>query len=256
LGRVDEAGAAFDRAIALDPDDPDGPIGAARVALERGEAAAAAERLEPVVRRWPDYGRAVRLLGRAWQEAGEPDKARTVLSGTISDTKYLVDPWAKKVQAMKVGMASEPPVDAGQGDDGSSARVDVLERLASDRPDDMTVLEQLVLALERDARGDRALELLLERRSLHPDHHRVLLLLAGANERRGDLASAIRHTRLAIDKRPEFATAHLELGRLLLASGDPEGALGEVLEAKRLGASGVRLEELLARARVAAEGAE
>ena len=70
LGRVDEAGDAFDRAVALDPDDPDGLIGAARVALERGEAAEAAAGLERVVARWPEYGRAARLLGRAWQEAG------------------------------------------------------------------------------------------------------------------------------------------------------------------------------------------
>lgn len=255
LGRVDEAGAAFDRATALDPDDPDGPIGAARVALERGEAAAAAARLEEVVRRWPMYGRAVRLLGRAWQEAGEPEKAREVLSGTIPETKYLVDPWARKVQTMKVSLASDRSAAvAERGDDDTNTKVDTLERLAAERPDDVNLLEQLVLKLERSGRGDHAMELLETRCLLRPDHHRVELLLAGAFERRGDIPSALRHALLAVEKQPEFAPSRLELGRLWLESGDPDGALEELLHAKRLGASGARLEEALVRARTAAEG--
>jgi len=257
LGRVDEAGEAFGRSVALDPNDPDGLIGAARVRLERGEAREAAESLEDVVKRWPDYGRAARLLGRAWQEAGETEKALMILTGPIPDTKFRVDPWAKKVQGMKAGLTGDlKAAIAEQGEKGPRARIAALEELSAERLDDMAVLDELVKTLERAGNGDRALAVLEERRARRPEQQRIELLLAGAYERRRDLPKAIDHAYLAIQKAPEFGPAYFAMGRLRLETGDAEGAIEDIERAKALGASGPELEKALARARAEFAGYE
>ncbi|MFG0318449.1 MAG: tetratricopeptide repeat protein [Planctomycetota bacterium JB042] len=237
-GRADEAERAFAAALAVDPADPDARIGLARAALERGDAAAAAARLEPVVREHPGDGRARRLLARAWAESGETDRARALLEEAAPEASFRVDPWARKVAAMRVGVQGEfEEALGGRGARGEGAKAAALEVVAASRPADLGVLEQLVLSLERAGRADRALEVLEERRLLLPGHHRVELLLSSARWRRGDVDGAFENARRAVELQPGSAAARLHLADVLVARGDAAGAEAEREEARRLGAA-------------------
>ncbi len=237
-GRVDEAERAFAAALGVDPADPDARIGLARASLERGDAAAAAARLEPVVREHPGDGRARRLLARAWAESGETARARALLEEAAPAASFRVDPWARKVAAMRVGVQGEFAEALGEGGArGEAAKATALEAVAASRPADLGVLEQLVLSLERAGRSGRALEVLEDRRRLLPGHHRVELLLSSARRRRGDVDGAYEHARRAVELQPGSAAARLHLADLLVVRGDAAGAEAEREEARRLGAA-------------------
>jgi hypothetical protein len=94
-GRLAEARAAFDRAIAARADTPDPFYRRGVCALQLGDAAAAVPDLERVVSREPDYDfqRAAGLLAHAYAQTGQKEKAETLfrqvtVTSTLSET-YL-----------------------------------------------------------------------------------------------------------------------------------------------------------------------
>lgn len=76
LGKPVEAVAHFREALILDPADLDTAADLAAALTGTGDARAAIEALQPALRRWPGEARLHVLLGRAWSDLAEPDKAR------------------------------------------------------------------------------------------------------------------------------------------------------------------------------------
>ena len=94
-GRLAEARAAFDKAIAARADTPDPFYRRAVCAIQLGDGAAAVEDLERVVGQDPDYDfqRAAGLLAHAYAQGGEKEKAEALIrkvtvTTTLSET-YL-----------------------------------------------------------------------------------------------------------------------------------------------------------------------
>ena len=94
-GRLAEARAAFDKAIAARADTPDPFYRRAVCAIQLGDGAAAVEDLERVVGQDPDYDfqRAAGLLAHAYAQGGEKEKAealfrKVTVTSTLSET-YL-----------------------------------------------------------------------------------------------------------------------------------------------------------------------
>jgi hypothetical protein len=94
-GRLAEARAAFDKAIAARADTPDPFYRRAVCAIQLGDGASAVEDLERVVSKEPDYDfqRAAGLLAHAYAQAGEKAKAealfrKVTVTSTLSET-YL-----------------------------------------------------------------------------------------------------------------------------------------------------------------------
>ncbi|HYH22758.1 MAG TPA: tetratricopeptide repeat protein [Azospirillum sp.] len=79
-GRVDEAAAEYREAVFLDPDAPDAAVELADLLTLGGDALAAVELLQPLLRRHGDEPALHLRIGRAWIELREPDKARAALT--------------------------------------------------------------------------------------------------------------------------------------------------------------------------------
>jgi hypothetical protein len=94
-GKLQQARAAFDKAIAARADTPDPFYRRAVCAIQLGDAAAALPDLERVVAKEPDYDflRAAGLLAHAYGQTGQKEKAealfrRVTVTSTLSET-YL-----------------------------------------------------------------------------------------------------------------------------------------------------------------------
>jgi hypothetical protein len=94
-GKLAQARAAFDKAIAARADTPDPFYRRAVCAIQLGDGAAAVPDLERVVRKEPDYDfqRASGLLAHAYAQAGQKEKAEALfrqvtVTSTLSET-YL-----------------------------------------------------------------------------------------------------------------------------------------------------------------------
>ena len=83
------------------------------------------------------------------------------------------------------------------------------------------------LGILRRANGDLegAVAAFAQAVNLHPDSPDLRLMLADGRGRLGQTEQAIGDLQVLLAAHPEDAKAHLMLGRLLLASGQPDSAL-------------------------------
>ena len=94
LGRHDEARSAFERALAIQADDPDALTGLADLAIERGDFSEAQRRLEALVSRDPaDVGR----RAEARRRAGQAEPAR---SGDCASSASVVSARPTSAEAL------------------------------------------------------------------------------------------------------------------------------------------------------------
>jgi len=262
-GRLAEAERALERAQELDPASPAAPMGLARLALLRDEPAAARALLEPLARRLPREPYVQGLLARAHAMLGDEERARAALAAEAEAGPPSVrDPWQAEVQRRAVGLKvrlERAKARLAGGDAAGAWRE--LEPLAG-RGDELAVLDaqcQVLAALERHAevlqRIDaapaelRASALLALKRALalralgrtaealqavdaeiarnpaHPSGHALRGALLLELERPEEAAEALAAAQARHDR--SLATA-LDLARARGASGDFEGALGEL----------------------------
>ena len=146
-GRLPEARASFEQAIARNPNETAAHAGLARVDLLEGNADDAAERLEPMVTRG---GQAYlhHLLGMAYRQAGRPEDAARELERGRNSVAVWRDPWTEETVALRAGFdwtLTEARRALGDG------RVDIalpaLEALKQQRPTDRELLVTLGTAL-------------------------------------------------------------------------------------------------------------
>ena len=106
LGREGEAEEAFQRSIEVDPNDPGGQVGLARMLIQRGEPRPAIDRLQRVLAADPTNGVAGQLLGSALRALGEEVAARRALSLATGMGGYFADPWHEEILQAATGVGN------------------------------------------------------------------------------------------------------------------------------------------------------
>ena len=206
VGRGEEAAACFARAVEVDPGDPGGWLGRARLALEAERHGEAIEVLEELLGRDPANGYARHLLGTALLAAGEDERAERELARAAGSRPEWRDPWVEEIRGRELGAGRELTWAWEEINAGRAAEVlPALERMNAERPADIAVLGALAAAYCGAGGPHRALALLEEARGRQPGHHRIELLLSFVHELGGDLGRAREHLERAAALHPEFA---------------------------------------------------
>lgn len=228
LDAADLSGAqgAFERALSLDPDDPGGSLGLARLSLARGEDAAAVATLERLLERRPGDRYALQLLGTAYRRLGRTDDAQFALAVGARGEPTWRDPWSDEVAQYRRGFAATLKEATGYALDGHFDRaIPLLERLHRERPDDVGLqahLGGIYVAGGRPDDGIRTLEAVVARDPANFDAH---LSLATAHLLARSPGAAARHADRALELRPRSASALETRGMLLWQSRQPDEAL-------------------------------
>lgn len=234
LDRDDSAGAeqAFARAIELQPDDPSGWTGLARVYLQRNDNGRAADLLEKLLAKNPGHRYALQLLGTAYRRVGRVDEAEFALAVGVSGEPSGSDPWTDEMVPFRRGFAVSLK-DAT--DDFLNGRFDAaitsLEALRRQKPDDLALLShlgQVYVAAGRASQGTALLEQVVARDS---ERFEAYVNLASGYLQQDDLVRARRAIDRAIALNPALGRAYETKGLILWRAGDERSALSALQDA-------------------------
>ena len=222
-GALDDADAAFARAIKRDPASIVARIGHAIVLLARGEHGTSLETLGALRPEAPDDPYVRFLLGTALRRSGDRNRAVVELAaGAGSRLSWKGrDRWALEVQPFWTGYrASFAKAQALIGARRPAKAIEILRGLVGERPDDAASVSLLHSALMSAGRVEEAVAAIERGLERNPDHFALHLNLAVAFEQQGRLPLALRHTRRAIELNPTLAAAHVQLGRELIMANE------------------------------------
>ncbi len=220
-GHLEEAQTSFESAIALDPDDPSGWWGQARVLLQKQQPQKAAELLGGVVKKWPNDTYAQLLLGTAYRQLGRWGEARVALErGAGSAPLWPPDEWDKEVIQQRTGLEVEFDrarrfFVSGQ----TNAALGLLEKLRGLYPQDQAVLQNLGMLYSGQKRYKQALEVYQEMLESSPGDLQLHLNLASAYTGLRNSHAAIEHLDRAIALGPGLGEAYFKKGILLAKLG-------------------------------------
>lgn len=218
LGRLDDAQAAYERATRLQPDNLSGWYGRARVHLRRGEGAKARAILEKLGSGREREPYLQQLLGLAYRETGDLDRARDALAlGRGGKPPMWPDPRRRPLADYARGYGAEfrrgdAFLQAGRWQDAATT----LEPLRERNPTDPDLLTNLALAYRNLGRVDESIGLLELGLEHHPDHVHLHVNLSVAYERRGDFEQALEHLDRAIELNPKLGFVYQRKGVILL----------------------------------------
>ena len=234
LGEFDAALRAFEEVTRLDPQHLGGPIGCARVYLQRGEPARAIAALEPAMRARPEDRTLQRLLHTAYLQAGRgEDAAKIDLSPRGRVQSYGRDPWQREFLEHWERPVMEKALELLQAGDAARA-VELLEEFTAQAPDDLNASAYLAQAYLQANRIDEALRVVSDGLEREPDNLHLLRALARLQEASGqlDLALATLARMLAIDAND--VSSWRNKGRLETTTGRREAALESLRRARAL----------------------
>ena len=233
-GRSPDAQIAFEKATTLDPANPGGWIGLARLALQQQQPAQAAETLERFLSSHPGDRYAIRLLGTAYQRLGRADDAEYALALGATGEPSWPDPWSDDLAKYRVGFAQNLKAATAQILNGEyAAAIPVLEKLSRERPDDLSLMHQLGLSYVAAGRAADGIKLLEGALSRDPDNIETHLRLASAYLNGKDYEKALTHAERAVALDPELGRAYETKGMALWRSGKPMDALSAFQSALR-----------------------
>lgn len=225
LGEFEGALEAFREVTRLDPEHLGGPIGIARVHLQRGEAAQALAILEPVQRARPEDRTLSRLLHGAYLQAGRSEEAARIdVSPRGRAPNYGKDPWQREFRERWERPRMERALEALQAGQTAQA-LEILEAFTAEAPEDLNASAYLAQAYLQAQRPADAVRVAREALARAPENLLVLRVLARIQESQGQLDEALAtFTRmLAIDA--DDASAWLAKGRLETRAGRRAEAL-------------------------------
>lgn len=247
-GKFDEATASFERALRIDPDYINGHLGLARIQIQKNKADQALETLERLTREKPEDLHIQYMLGTAYRQLGEREKAQPLLAaGAGSPLSWKgLDPWLSQMQGLEAGYRTQHNraheyLAAGRPKDAIS----ILEKLLEQNPQDIAVLVSLSGAYTALGDLDAVEKCLSQAYLINPQHFAVLLNLGSLYLRKNELVSALSFTREAVRINPTLATAHFQLGQVLFQQGILFDAVTSLRTAIEYNANHKRAHQLL-----------
>jgi tetratricopeptide (TPR) repeat protein len=234
LSKDEQARAAFEKATTLDPSNPGGWVGLARVALQQKRPADAAELLERFLSQHPGDLYALHLLGTAYQRLGRTEEAEYALAMAAPGEPVWPDAWSDELRPLRVGFAQTLKEATAQLLNGNyGAAIPLLERLSRERPDDLSLTQQLGLSYVAAGRSADGVALLRKALERDPDNLETHLRLSSAYLNTRDFAQALVHAERAVALSPELGRAHEAKGMALWRGGRPADAFSELQLALR-----------------------
>ncbi len=242
--RLVEARAAWERALAADPDDADALVAAGELALRAGDIASARAWLGQLLRTAPDEKGARVRVAAAWLDAKQPAEALAAVSAGDGDPRllYLRGVALQQLRRWDDAAAAFAEVKPSSGDLYGSARVGLAYVLArAGRPDeavravrrgleeypaDPALLFALGEAYDRAGQRDAALAQMRAVLAVKVDHAEALNYLGYAYAERGerlDEAQALLERALRVE--PENGYYLDSLGWVYFKKGDLERAV-------------------------------
>lgn len=211
--RADEAIACHKRALAHNPDYAEAQMNLGNALRAQGRLGEAIARYERAVALRPDYADALSNLGNALRESGDLDRAIAAYERALAGNPDFVEALANLGSALQ---------EAGQVE-AAKAR---LERAVTLRPDHVEAQNGLGVALGKLGQADEAIACFRRGLAAKPDHVELLNNLAVALQNRGAFDEAIEHYRRALALKPDYTEARKNLGGALhLRAGARSGAL-------------------------------
>lgn len=240
----DRAEIFYREVLAVHPNDPGALLGSGRLALLRGDAAAALEPLETLVALQPEAVQVHYSLGLAWRQLGDEEGAaehfRQVPEENL-DQVFLVfdDPWERELQLLDRGARNFTRRGVRAFRRGQHERAAVLlGRAVAADPDGAEKRINYALALREAGRFAAAaaqLEVALRQSADDPRmaaraHLQLGRLLAAG----GRPAAAIPHLEATLAIDPQSVPAHVALGRLYHNQGRLEAALAHYARVRQI----------------------
>jgi len=235
-GALDEAETAFRRLIELAPDEWRGFAGLGEVELRKGRPAEAAQHLERAVQLDFNAKTAHHLLGQAYRSLGRPDDAELVLQlGRNASDSPMLDEWSRtayqhtKLLQDQIQMANE------FWEEGHPEKaVEILAKAFVYQPDNLSLMNQLAIALNRSEQPHKARTIL--QRALQIDDHFVpaLITLSLVQQKLNESAPALATAERAIALAPNIAQCHVAKANALLALEHDEEAIAALETARRI----------------------
>jgi pentatricopeptide repeat protein len=235
LGRLDEAESAFLEARDIAPRAGAPQAGLARVALQRGDAEEAVRILEALIAGGEDKTYLHHLLGSAYRQLQQWERAEIELMKGREGREVWPDPWGHEAMAHRVEFYGLLDDATGFSDSGQSeAAIPVMEDLLRKKPEDRRTIASLARAYLRVGRTEDGMRMLNRMLELYPDHFETGMNMAAAYEYLGDLDQAMTHVNRSIELNPNYAPTHRRRGSILSRQGLFKLAAAEYEQAVRL----------------------
>lgn len=282
--RLDEAEAAFHRVLQTEPGCARARLGLARLLVRRGSLDQSIKYLAPLTRVAGCKKAARLLLAEVYARQGEAARAeqeRSVAADLPADAPWP-DPFSDEVKKLVVGKHARLAqamalLDQKRGQEA----LQLAHQIDQDTPDLFWLLEARLRSKRRDYEGtvkayrkaieldqaspvprlelasvllsgDQTKEAAVMLRQLlrhNPLHGQALRALGECERRLGDHKQALEYLRLAATVMPGNAGVQRDLGAVLLAEGDLDGAVRHLGNASRLDPQDAKAKELLEQAR-------
>lgn len=228
-GDFDAAEQSFREAIERQPRHPAGPVGLARIHLQRKEPEKAEELLENTLAnlsRTQFLGYLHYLLGTAYRQQGRLDEARSELAAGRRGRPLWRDNWRREVDEYRVSFHGRLRGTSLMLEMGRSAEaIPLLEELLAQNRTDRSLLDQLSRAYFNVGRVDDARRTLEASVGHRPDDDRAYRNLSLVVMTQGDLESAIRYARHVVELNPNVSGGWVNLGTILAQAGRGPAAL-------------------------------
>ena len=217
LDRRLQARRAFERSIELDPGNPGGYWGLARIMMLDDEPEHAVALLERLLRNRPNDPYTFQLLGNAYRQVGQWQKAQVALGKAKGGGPTWPDPWHQEVIPYETSLMVEVErVRAFIARGIPQLAVVELQKLRQLHPESLIVLKMLGKALVLTAQWEKALEVHAQAQSKHPEDAELFQSIASVYFGMGDTDRAISQLELALAIDSTLASAHAGRGSILM----------------------------------------
>lgn len=244
LGRFQESAAAYESALAEDPNSSQGLYGLARVRQAQADFSAAEDLYRRACQAYPSFGAAyygLALTGRSLGHATDSAKYVELAQIYINDRPPAADPLLSQIDELGTGVyhGLEKAAElAAKGNAAEAARLNA-EMLQAD-PENLTLLLNLLYLARLTDKLDNQIDSLYARaRGIQPGLPYIYEYYGIAAARRGRYEPAAAALRKAIELRPASAEFHKTLGEVLEKQNRPAEAM-EHYERAQAGAPGDR----------------